>query len=240
MSGSLDGTVMKSNGADRIVWERHWQELGRESALFGAIASLVRKAVLRPAVRSYAERYFPASGIFVDAGCGSGQASSAIPLRDRRLVGLDFSLSALAEARGHGPYQGLASGDLRSLPFRDGTLAGLWNLGVMEHFTSEEGVAILREIRRVLQPGGVAVLFWPPEFGSSRWVLAPIEWLRSRLQGRPFRFFPDEVNRLRSRRHAREMLAAAGLEPLALDFSLRDGLIHLVVVARRPEHGARH
>lgn len=236
MSGSLDGTGMEPQGADRVVWERHWRGLGRESALFGALASLVRKAVLRPAVRSYAERYFPASGVFVDAGCGSGQASASIPPRHRRLVGLDFSLQALAEARGQGSYQALASGDLHTLPFRDGALAGLWNLGVMEHFPIEEGVAILREVRRVLRPGGVAVLFWPPEFGSSRWVLAPVEWLRSRLRGRPFRFFPDEVNRLRSRRHAREMLAAAGLDPLALDFSLRDGLIHLVVVARRPEY----
>jgi SAM-dependent methyltransferase len=221
-------------GGDRAVWERHWQELRRESALFGALASLVRKAILRPAVETYAERHFSADGVFLDAGCGTGQASASIPAWNRRLMGLDFSLSALAEARRQGPYQGLASGDLRALPFRDGSLSGLWNLGVMEHFPQEEGVAILREIRRVLRPGAVAVLFWPPQFGSSRWVLAPVEWLRSRLRGRPFQFFPDEVNRLRSRRHAREMLAAAGLDPLALDFSLRDCLIHLVVVARRP------
>ena len=220
-------------GAERGTWERHWQSLGKESALFGAVASAVRKVVLRRAVESYAERYFPASGIFVDAGCGTGQASASIPARDRQLVGFDFSLSALTEARRQSPYGALLGGDIRSLPFRDGSLSGLWNLGVMEHFEPAEGIAILSEFRRVLQPGGVAVLFWPPEFGSSRWVLAPIEWTRTRLRGRPFQFFPDEVNRLRSRRHARKLLAAAGLEPLAVDFSVRDCLIHLVVVARR-------
>ena len=68
----------------------------------------------------------------------------------------------------------------------------------------------------------------------SRLVLAPIEWLRSRFRGRPFRFFPDEVNRLRSRRHASETLRAAGLEPVAADFTLRDAFIHIVAVGRKP------
>lgn len=223
-----------ANTQEREVWDRHWKSLGKESALFGSLASLVRKLVLRPAVAHYAETWFPAEGVFVDAGCGTGQASAAIPVRDRRLVGFDFSLPALLAARTEGPYRLRVGGDIRSLPFRDGALSGLWNLGVMEHFPQEEGIAILREFRRVLAPGAVAVLFWPPELGSSRWVLAPIEWVRTRLQGRPFHFFPDEVNRLRSRRHAREMLEAAGLEPAALDLTLRDGLIHQIVVARKP------
>ncbi|HKI06220.1 MAG TPA: class I SAM-dependent methyltransferase [Thermoanaerobaculia bacterium] len=221
-------------GPEREVWERHWRSLGKESALFGKLASLVRKLVLRRAVEHYAETYFPADGVFVDAGCGTGQASAAIPSRARRLVGFDFSLAALAAARGEGPYRLMVGGDIRRLPFADGSVAGVWNLGVMEHFPQEEGIAILREFRRVLRPQGVAVLFWPPEFGSSRWLLAPVEWMRTRLQGRPFHFFPDEVNRLRSRRHAREMLKAAGFEPVAIDFTLWDCLIHLVVVARKP------
>lgn len=220
--------------SEREVWDRHWKSLGRESALFGTLSALVRKLVLRPAVAHYAEAWFPPEGVFVDAGCGTGQASAAIPVRNRRLVGFDFSLPALAVARTEGPYHLRIGGDIRSLPFRDGAVAGLWNLGVMEHFPQEEGIAILRELRRVLAPGGVAILFWPPEWGSSRWVLAPIEWLKTRLQGRPFHFFPDEVNRLRSRRHAKEILEAAGLEPAALDLTLRDGLIHRIVVARKP------
>lgn len=221
-------------GSERETWERHWKSLDRESALFGRLASLVRKLLLRRAVRHYAEAWFPAEGVFVDAGCGTGQASAAIPARGRRLVGFDFSLLALEDARKEDLYRSRIGGDIRSLPFKDGSVTGLWNLGVMEHFPQPEGIAILREFRRVLMPGGAAILFWPPELGSSRWLLAPIEWVKTRLRGRTFRFFPDEVNRLRSRRHAREMLEAAGLEPAALDFSLRDGLIHLIVVARRP------
>ena len=64
-------------------------------------------------------------------------------------------------------------------------------------------------------------------------MLAPIEWLRSR-RGRRFRFFPDEVHRLRSRRHARWVLEEAGFEASAVDFSFRDAFIHLVAVGKKP------
>ncbi len=109
----------------------------------------------------------------------------------------------------------------------------MWNLGVMEHFHAAQAELTLEEFRRVLQPeNGILLLFWPPVFGLSRWVLAPFEWLVSRSTGRQFRFFPDEVNRLASRAAARQTLTAACLEPLRVDFTPRDGFNHLVLVAR--------
>lgn len=101
----------------------------------------------------------------------------------------------------------------------------------MEHFERADLTAVLREFRRVLRPGGVIVLFWPRERNLSRWVLGPIEWLRSRTKGEPFRFFPDEVSRLRSKQHASELLEPAGFDIKTLDFSVRTLFIHMVVVA---------
>lgn len=221
--------------SEREVWDRHWRGLhGERSSLFGRLASLVRRTVLRRAVRHYTGRYFPPEGTLVEAGCGTGQASASVRRLRRRLVGLDFSLPALAAARRDaGPYQLLLRADIRALPFPAGSVAGIWSLGVMEHFHPGDGRAILEEFRRALRPGACAVLFWPPEFGLSRLALAPVEWLRSR-PGHRFRFFPDEVNRLRSRRHARRTLREAGLEPVAADFTPRDAFIHLVAVGRKP------
>lgn len=219
---------------EREVWDRHWRALEKESTLFGRLASLTRKAVLRRAVRHYADLYFPARGLFLETGCGTAQSSAWISPKERRFAGLDLSLPALLSARGNPPHQILVGGELRSLPFPDGSVAGLWNLGVMEHFQPDEGMAILREFRRVLAPGGCALLFWPPSFGSSRWVLAPVEWVRTKTSGRPFHFFPDEVNRLTSRAHARRMVAGGGLETVAVHFSAWDAFIHMIVVARRP------
>ena len=215
------------------MWDRHWRGLQR-SPLFGRMASWVRRRVLRGAVRHYALRWLPRDGVLVETGCGTGEASSDVPREGRCLVGLDLSLAVLLGGRAGGPYHARLVADIRQLPFRDEGVAGSWNLGVLEHFEEPDGIAILREIRRVLRPGGTAVLFWPPTLGSSRLALAPVEALRSVVSGRRFRFFPDEVNRLRSRRHGRRTLEAAGLEPLRVDFTPRDAFIHLVLVARRP------
>lgn len=223
-----------SSRPEHSAWEEHWHSTSGPGSLFGRIASFVRKQLLSRAVRHYTDLYFESRGIFVECGCGTAQSSSRIARRDRRLVALDFSAAALRQARAVPVFRSFLQGDIRRLPFADDSVAGIWNLGVMEHFNPAAAREILTEFRRVLKPGGTAILFWPPEFGSSRWVLAPIEWLKSRKNGRPFRFFPGEVNRLRSKRHAAELIGAAGLMPAAIEFTPRDFFIHMVVVGKKP------
>jgi SAM-dependent methyltransferase len=217
------------------TWESHWAiGSGDSGSFFGRLSSFVRRQILSRAVRHYAERYFDGSGVYVECGCGTAQSSSRIPAGGRRLVALDFSTAALRSARQVPGFRDFIQGDILRLPFAEGSVAGIWSLGVLEHFDAEAGRQVLEEFRRVLRPGGVALLFWPPEYGASRWLLAPIEWIRSRWSGRTFRFFPDEVNRLRSKAQARDALAGAGLEAAAVDFTPRDAFIHMVVVARKP------
>lgn len=215
------------------IWDEHWVSTSGAS-LFGRLTSFVRTRILSRAVRAYTDRFFPSSGVFVECGCGTGQSSSRILRGRRRLVALDFSLPALRTAREILTYTEHLQADIRRLPFADDTVSGIWNLGVMEHFEPNQADTILAEFRRVLRPGHVAILFWPPDFGSSRWILGPIERFRSWRRGKPFRFFPDEVNRLRSRREAFATMAAAGFEGVAADFTFRDGFIHVVVVGRKP------
>jgi SAM-dependent methyltransferase len=219
---------------EQASWESHWHTTAERPSLVGRIASAVRSQILSRAVRWYADAYFDAEGIFVECGCGTGQSSARVRRARRRLVALDFSPAALRQAGRVSVFTDRVQADIRRLPFRDASVRGIWNLGVMEHLDGESAVGVLSEFRRVLKPGGVAMLFWPPQFGSSRWVLAPVEWLLSRGRDHPYRVFPDEVNRIRSRAHAVETVRAAGLEPVATDFTIRDAFIHIVVVARRP------
>lgn len=219
---------------ERTAWDRHWDSLPQDRRLFGRIAEVVRRTILSRAVRTYVDRYFPPEGFFVEAGVGSGQSAERIAGTRRRLIALDFSLPALAMARREGAHAHLVCADARALPFRPGSLAGIWNLGVVEHFEPDVVDTMLREFRRAMRPGANAVLFWPPRFGSSRLVLGPLEWLRSRGRDTPFRFFPDEVNRVASKRDAAEAMRRAGLEPVTVDFTPRDAFIHVVAVGRRP------
>jgi SAM-dependent methyltransferase len=95
-------------------------------------------------------------GPILDLACGAGR--HLLELRRRRLdpIGLDLSITLLREARSRERGLRLARGDMRRLPFADGR----FHL-VTSFFTSfayfakpEEDVGVLREIRRVLTPGG--------------------------------------------------------------------------------------
>jgi SAM-dependent methyltransferase len=219
---------------ERETWERHWSSFGSGST-FGKLAALVRKRILSRAVRRYTDRFFPREGTFVECGCGTGQSSTRVFRNGRRLIAADLSLEALQATRRLALYSDQLQTDIRRLPLADDSVGGIWNLGVMEHFGSEEVDTVLREFRRVLKPGHVAILFWPPDFGSSRLVLAPIEWLLTWRHGRLFRLFPSEPSRLRSRNEARKRMVRAGFEPVAAEFGPRDAFIHVVVVGRKPE-----
>ncbi len=220
--------------AGQAAWDQHWENLRGPRTLFGGIATFVRRQLLSRAVSRYSDRFFSKRGVFVEAGCGTAQSSARLGNHRRRLVALDFSQLALREARRVAAFSSFLQADIRRLPFRDGTIAGIWNLGVMEHFDPPEGQRILGEFRRVLKAGGAVILFWPPEHGASRLVLAPLERFLSWRRGTPFSFFPDEVNRLRSRAEARRILREGGFETEAVDFTLRDLFIHFVLVGRTP------
>lgn len=230
---AANGSPRTSGGRE---WDRHWLSLGGASSrsFFGMGSSAVRRFIFQPAVRFFLDKYFPAEGIFFEMGCGTGESSAAVPRRSRRFAGLDFSAVALAQSRTAGPFDSRVCADIRLLPLQSASIDGIWNLGVMEHFPSSELLQALREFRRVLKPGGIVVLFWPAEANASRWVLAPVEWLRSAIAGKRFRFFPDEVSRLKSRKEGADILKSAGFEPLEVDFSIRTFFIHMVVIGRNP------
>lgn len=98
----------------------------------------------------------------LDCPCGFGR--HAVPLAEAgyRVTGLDRSESQLAEAerrRGDAEWPHLLRGDYRALPFEDASfdavLTLFTSLGYLER---DEDVGVLRELRRVLRPGGVLIV----------------------------------------------------------------------------------
>lgn len=71
------------------------------------------------------------------------------------------------------PMPGVMVYDMRDLPMKgvqDQTYNGVYSEHFIEHLTKEEGINFLKEMLRVLKPGGVIRTVWPPmEF---------VEWLR--------------------------------------------------------------
>jgi SAM-dependent methyltransferase len=87
----------------------------------------------------------------VDLGCGSGRA--LLWNRDWRAqtVGIDISPFFAHESR---QQVDLLLGDLRRLPFADGTFTKGYSLDVLEHLSPEALRAMLTEAARVIAPGG--------------------------------------------------------------------------------------
>lgn len=96
----------------------------------------------------------------LDVACGDGIFAWAT--YGRRLdVGIDIDAAGLEEARRLGVYRHLAVADARALPFRSGSFRTVTSVCAVEHMDGLQGV--LRELSRVLAPGGRLFLTVPSD-----------------------------------------------------------------------------
>jgi ubiquinone/menaquinone biosynthesis C-methylase UbiE len=94
------------------------------------------------------------SQIVLDVGCGPAQVGAYLTDRGLRVVGVDLALQMLRLALQRSPAVRLTCGDLRELPFRPHSFAGVVAFYSIHHLQREELPEGLAEIRRVLSTGG--------------------------------------------------------------------------------------
>jgi glycosyltransferase involved in cell wall biosynthesis/SAM-dependent methyltransferase len=122
-----------------------------------------------------------------DCGCGMGFYLMAMgKLRRLRLVGLDESRDRLRCASREAGPTALVQGDIERLPLRSASVAKVLMSEVLEHLTDDR--AALREIHRVLEPGGVVAISVPHADYPFLWD--PVGRLWGLLGGRPIRRGP--------------------------------------------------
>jgi len=144
-------------------------ETGTSPEVEAAARAWLEQQAVHPFIREVAERSMEALDLqqgerVLDVGCGTGVFLPAVAARvgrEGRVVGLDHSETFLREARARIVDAGLddvvsfVSGDAQSLPFEDHTFDAAHTERVLMHLADAD--AAMREMRRVVRPGGRVV-----------------------------------------------------------------------------------
>jgi SAM-dependent methyltransferase len=118
------------------------------------------------------ERALPARGDtlrLLDIGCGTGHHMAELRARGFETSGVDGSEEMLARARQVNPGADLRAADVDSLPFPDASFDYVVCIEVLRYLPDPN--ACLREIARVLRPGGMALVTAQPYFNLNGYFL---------------------------------------------------------------------
>lgn len=163
----------------RDIWHRLGRQLARPEGAAGALMGrLMVHANAVPNRLAIAALDMEAHDHVLEIGFGPGEALAALarlaPLG--RICGVEASPAMLARARrrnartlGAGRME-LVDGDFRRLPWADGAFDKVLAVNVA-YFFDGAGTAVA-EIRRVLKPGGRAVLYVTDRATMARWPFA--------------------------------------------------------------------
>ncbi len=231
------GRKIEINSAlvDPQGWDAYWQlKTDLDAAIYEFIAWAYRTVIIRTRLQRYVRKHFWRGSELMHAGCGSGQVDQALQ-REMRLTALDISVSALRlYARNNPDSVRLIHGSILDIPLPDESMDGLYNLGVVEHFSPNAIRKILKESWRVLRPGGKTILFWPHKNATSVVVLRAVHWFRRCVLKKHQDLHAPEISLLPSKAHALNVLREAGFVPIDYAFGIADFWVQAVVVGQKP------
>jgi dolichol-phosphate mannosyltransferase len=216
-------------------WDNYWTRgCEKSQRAYSYVASVYRRLAIRRNLNHFIRKHFPPGARLLHAGCGSGQVDAKLS-HEMRITAVDISLPALESYRRNNPgAESIRRGDILHLNELAGSsFDGAYNLGVVEHFTQDQIVQILREMGRTVKPGGKVVIFWPHRRATSVFVLKLVHWVLDCFRGhggKQVRLHPPEISLLKSRDQAREVIELAGFKLIDYYFGLRDLLVQAVVV----------
>jgi ubiquinone/menaquinone biosynthesis C-methylase UbiE len=212
MTESSDDT---GNRKSRSYWEGAW------SAVLGVEGFSLHTSAIEDAKWRHLQQDIGAkmSGRALEVGCGSGHFGALLAQSGFNVTLLDYSPAGIACAmQSFTTYSGRSRkcyllGDALALPFSDNSIDLVVSCGVLEHF--EEPLAAVKEMARVLKPGG---LFYadicPERFSLLRMVELRMpqkkDWFEIRMTKAAVRKTIEEAG-LRVKR-----LFSAGVLPLRL------------------------
>ena len=225
----------QSNKTEISEWDKYWEESqGNKRVVYNLIASFYRNFIIRINLNKIIMSNFDKGSKILHAGCGGGEVDKNI-VKYVDITACDFSKNALKRYKQFIPQKvEMKLADVRDLPFKNMSFDGVYNMGVLEHFSEEEGIHILKGFNRVLKPYGRIVIFWPPEYGLSVIFFKVMVFISKNILGiKNVKFHPDEINRIKSKAHAQSIIEKSGFKLLEYRFGVSDLFTYCVIVAEK-------
>lgn len=174
---------MEKNGAsvDNSIYNQYgdrWYTAQDDPVALLRAESKVKKPWIEKKILQFFPNMPKADIHILDIGCGGGFLSNALAMDGFSVTGLDISEQSLEVARRHDGSNSVAylAADANALPFPDGKFSAVTAMDFLEHV--ENPGDILKEVSRVLKPGG---LFFFHTFNRNILayfvVIKLVEWL---------------------------------------------------------------
>lgn len=100
----------------------------------------------------------PPDGLVLDIGSGPGNGAKHIKESGFRVIGIDLTPEMIEIAKEKAPGIEFESMDMRDLKFSDNKFDGLLVAYSLIHIPTEEVLETLKGFRRILKPGGYALI----------------------------------------------------------------------------------
>lgn len=227
-------SVLSSNSKSlRDEWDTYWagrRHARAERSMYDVGAQFYRRYLIEPLLTSVLAREFEPGTKLLHAGCGGGEVDKRV-VSDFQVTALDISPNALELYRSRHPDVDAIIKNIFDLSDLSTKFDGIYNLGVMEHFSPQEITEILKQFNRVLKRDGKVVLLWPPVYGLSVIALHGIHFVLNKVLRRDIQLHPPEPTKVSSRRQIASFLDAAGFRLRSMQFGPRDAFTYVVVVA---------
>lgn len=212
-------------------WDNYWIGKRGKAGWYDSVAKIYRKLIIRRALNHFIQKEFRQNSKLLHTGCGTGQVDTDISTKFQ-ITGLDISKEALRlYKKTNGKKASVVQGDVMKMPVSPSSYDGVYNLGLMEHFSKEENEKILKEFRRILGANGKIVLFWPPVFGISVIFLNFLHFILNKILRRNIRLHPEEVSLIRSKTQVNKLLRKSGFKMTQFYFGPKDFFTHCIIVA---------
>jgi len=120
-------------------------------------AELDRKPLDRHLLNRFAEEA-RGNGLVADLGCGPGHVARYLRDQGVEVIGVDLSPEMIRVATSRNPEIEFRVGNMNDLDMPDSSLTGAVAFYSIVHLNSRDLAPILREVRRVVVPGGLVIV----------------------------------------------------------------------------------